>query len=365
MDFDRLYEALRLYAQGANPYQQDVNWVPYPPGLFVLAPLGLLSRQAAERVWTVLDVGALGLLLWSGAGLFPGLRTPAQWRWFLAGALSLAPIHTALTNGNSSLEFGAVAIALFRLLQRGDRPAAGLLLGILLMKPNFGLPAAVVTLILARWRTLLLAAVVAGLTSLPMFWRLGVRTSLAGFLHFAGAVSSQGMLDTTDNPYHHVVLDLRGWLFPLFGPGWTEALTVLGLGAILVALIRYRALALPAQAGMPLSPAPAFFWTLVACFTCLTFYHRFYDAVLLVVALAAGLYLNRIGRRAGWSWWLVLGVFAVPGAAWLHRSLADLVHRYLVLESLLVRHDTIAIMVLAGLSMAGLRRCHRRDRDQL
>ena len=48
--------------------------------------------------------------------------------------------------------------------------------------------------------------------------------------------------------------------------------------------------------------------------------------------------------------------FAVPGSTWLHLSLREAAHRVPLVESLVVRHDTVALMALAALALLEMRR---------
>jgi hypothetical protein len=123
------------------------NWS-YPPSVMLLAaPFGLLSYLNALLIWTVLNF----------AIFFVAARRALRDRQLLI-ALLLSPAAVfCLVSGQSSLITTAMMIGIFTWLDR--RPAtAGLLIGLLSLKPQLGLLFPVLLVASGRWRAFFAAA---------------------------------------------------------------------------------------------------------------------------------------------------------------------------------------------------------------
>ena len=365
------YVAQRTFAQGGNPYRMhdllataagvseghrqflqavDNPVIIYPPSFFVIAPMGLLPVKLAVWLWILAQCIAFAALLRWASQFAATAWTPCQRGLFVACGLCLAPVHTGIAGGSTGPLFTSLAVALFLSLQKNSTGWAGLILGLLMIKPTFGIPAAVVASILARWRVLALGFAVWWLTSLPMFWRFGIRESLSGFLNSVLLQAAPGgpANETLQNPAHYSLLNLRAWWHSILGPVYAEVSTVVVLMLMLYALLRFR------RQSHAAGSAP--YWTLAGCFICLATYHRSYDAAIVAVPLAAAFDLYRLGGPYFWTWVTALVPFAVPGGTFLHLKLGVLSHRFPLLELLLVRHQTVALIILATLAVVGLRR---------
>ena len=136
--------ALQSFLGADYPRQ---NWS-YPPDVMLLAaPFGLLGYLPALLCWT-----AIGLLV-----LFVTART--QWKQPAPVAALFAAPATAfcLMSGQSSLLTTALLVAVFACLDR--RPLlAGMLIGLLTLKPQLGLLFPVMLCASGRWRVFLAAA---------------------------------------------------------------------------------------------------------------------------------------------------------------------------------------------------------------
>lgn len=362
--------ALRTFARGGDPYRLDQLLatagdvspvhrqvlqyannavIVYPPPFFVMAPLGLLPVDPARWLWLATQCIAFAALLWCASRFVSGDWSSLQKRLFVAGGLCLAPIHTGLSSGSTGPLFASLTVVFLLCLRNGWTAAAGLILGALMIKPTFGIPAAALALILAEWRVVALGSAAGSAASLPMFWRLGVRESLTEFLHSVALQAAPGMPadETRWNPQHYQLVNLRSWANSLLEPVWADTLTMIALGLLIYALFQFRR-----QAG---PNGPAFYWTLAACFICLAGYHRFYDAAVVALPLATAFDLYQRRSRWTWVWAAALAPFAVPGATFLHLKLGPLAHAPLI-EPFLIRHDTLALMMLAACSLIGLSR---------
>ncbi len=362
--------AQRTFVLGGNPYRiedvlataeavsdkhrqfllgADNPIVIYPPGFFAIAPIGLLPVEAAVWLWVLAQCIASAALLWWASQLASTTWTPWQHRLFVICGLCLAPVHTGIAGGSTGPLFTSLAVALFLCLRRNLSGRAGVIMGLLMIKPTFGVPAAVMTAVLSRWRVLALGFAAWLLTSLPMFWRFGIRESLSAFLSSVRLQAAPGgpANETLQNPAHYSLLNLRSWWHSIAGSPWAEVLTVMVLAGILYALFRFRRRADAA--------GPVFYWTLAGCFICLAAYHRSYDAAVLAVALAAAFDLYGRNSPYFWAWAVALVPFAMPGGTFLHLSLAAVAHRFPLLELLVVRHQTVALLLLAALAVVELR----------
>jgi alpha-1,2-mannosyltransferase len=105
-----------------RPYQ-------YPPTLAVLAaPLGLLPRQAAAALWTLICLGLLiGAFRAAGTALGPPVKGVDQLLGFL---LVFRMFENDFSNGNANTLVLAVLLLGFALARRGRPAASGSLLGL-------------------------------------------------------------------------------------------------------------------------------------------------------------------------------------------------------------------------------------------
>lgn len=156
-------EELRALTGWDYPTQQ---WS-YPPHLMLLmAPFGLLPYLPAYLLWTSLGVAAL---YWAAPA---GIR-----RGEGALALFLTPAGLlAFTSGQNAFFVAALIVGIFRSLD--TRPViAGLLLGLLTVKPQLGFVFPLMLILTGRWHVFASATattlVLAGLTALlwgPDIW---------------------------------------------------------------------------------------------------------------------------------------------------------------------------------------------------
>jgi hypothetical protein len=198
-EYNRALEALL----GANYPGQ--NWS-YPPSvLFLAAPFGQLGYLPALFLWTVL-----------GATVFFAVARHHIADNRLLAALLLSPAAVlCIISGQSSLITAAMLVTVFVWLDR--RPlAAGILIGLLTLKPQLGILFPVMLIASARWRVFAFAAVttlaIAGATALifgPQVW--------LGFLTRGLAVNNLVLADPERiaTPFYPTVfMNLRGLDLP-------------------------------------------------------------------------------------------------------------------------------------------------------
>jgi hypothetical protein len=221
------FEAYNIALRGVfGPAYPEHNWVYPPPLLLFTWPLGLLSYLPAYVVWTALG---FALYLWVAAG-----SERRADRLFLL-AVAPAVVINIFTGQNG---FFTAALLIGALSQLDRRPlVAGLLFGLLTLKPQMGLLMPLMLLLTGRWRVIATAvattAVLAMLTTLAFgthIWVIWLRDAV---------------------PFQNHVMSYGGGIFPPMMPtafmnariaGWSlsVAWTLQGLlSAIAVAMVSW------------------------------------------------------------------------------------------------------------------------------
>jgi hypothetical protein len=143
-------------------------WVYPPPGLLLAALIGSVSFVAAYLAFMGASLAVLGWCLWRW---WEG--TPARGLWLVLVALCPA---TAFCVGSGQLTFLIAATLLWALMLLPTQEfAAGCLLGLLLLKPQFGLMVPVALLAGRYWRAIAGAAASAGLLMLLSLLAFGMQ----------------------------------------------------------------------------------------------------------------------------------------------------------------------------------------------
>lgn len=133
------------------PWEYPTQQWSYPPHLLLLAaPFGLLPYGLAVLLWMGLGLGAFYFAVRVSGG-----------NWRDGAALLLAPAAViCIVSGQNSFLTAALLIAVFRLLD-GKPWLAGILLGLLTMKPQLGILFPLMLLLTRRWTVLFTAAATA------------------------------------------------------------------------------------------------------------------------------------------------------------------------------------------------------------
>lgn len=170
-----IYDPEAFHAAAVGYFGPGMSWLPwlYPPHILAFAvPLGALPYGLALVAWSL---GGAGAFL---AACLLGLDRRRQLE-LMAFVLPITLL--VIYYGQISLWAGAFGIAALRLLDR--RPLlAGLLLGLLTIKPHYGLLVPLLLLWQRRWSTIAVASVTfAGLIALSF-----AMVDLATWRHWAG-----------------------------------------------------------------------------------------------------------------------------------------------------------------------------------
>lgn len=195
-----------------------------PPAVaWLVAPLSALPYPAAYTAWAVLTLAAFALAL-AWAGMSRGVG-----RWVaVAGALAPWWVMHAVNVGQVGPLVAAAVVVSWRLLRDRHDVAAGLVLAIVLLKPNIAVLVPVALLIAGRQRAFLAWLGAAALVAVIAVLTLGAHGTSAYLSQLMGQLPSGA-----DNLTIHGALGLTGVA--------AIALRVLIVAAVLAAAYRARA----------------------------------------------------------------------------------------------------------------------------
>jgi hypothetical protein len=206
------------------------NWPNPPTALVVMAPFGLLGYFPALIAWF-----ALGLVAFYVAGR----RQVFDGRVLLAVLVSPAALLCVLS-GQSSLLTTAALLAIFTVLDR--RPViAGILIGLLTVKPQLGVLFPVALIASGRWRVFLVAAVTT-LALIAISVALGGQEIWHDYVVKALPLQREVLGDAagTAMPFHPTVfMNVRGLVGNRIGEAIQVAFAIAAVGAV-AAAFRYR-----------------------------------------------------------------------------------------------------------------------------
>jgi len=288
------------------------NWS-YPPSIMLLAaPFGQFNYLAALACWTLIGIAVFVAV---------AARRVPDWRILVPVALSPAALF-CLVSGQSAFLTTAMLIAIFALLDR--KPVfAGVLIGLLTIKPQLGILFPFMLMASGRWRVFVTAAA----TALTL---AGVTAAIFGpqvWIDFvAKGLPVQGLVlsdpDRIATPFFPTIfMNLRGLDLPTTAAMSVQLMfSAFGIGAVIWAFRSCR------------DADPVLLLALfLACSATASPYLLAYDWLPLTfaaVALLAGSGLDAPGRRlVQLTYWtpalqLALGTWHVPGPALIAPALA-------------------------------------------
>jgi hypothetical protein len=291
-DLMRRAEEIGLFVRGQDPYRDPDMTYP-PTALPVFAPLvAPFGPEALRGFWLLLNLAALAAVC---AAVLD--QTGRDWPAWGKVLFCLVVVASKPVRGGIGLgQFHLIPLALMLWAVSGwgvRRPiVAGLFVGVALVKPTMGLPLLGFLVVRRRWRTLATAIGFQGaaLVASSAWLRIGPARLLAEWFALARGQQAEGLIDVPS-------LALRwGGLPPMSSPLLTLAILALGFAAT-------WAWGRGADFGLV-----GFCAFLAAIFT----YHRTYDLVLLIPALALAFDVAGKARGAR-SWPGVLAAVAFAG----------------------------------------------------
>lgn len=140
----------------------------YPPQAAILfAPVAGMSYQRALLFWCLLTVAGYALIVWSTWKAVAGVLSDRT--FIIAAAAAFPPFWTLVLHGQLTIVLLAAFWAGWLALERQQRWLAGVAFGLLAIKPQFGIPLAVVSLLCGEW-TMIAGAVTSVLVQAAAVW---------------------------------------------------------------------------------------------------------------------------------------------------------------------------------------------------
>jgi len=140
----------------------------YPPQAAVLfAPMSGLSYQRALLLWSLITIVAYALIVWSTWSAVAD-RLPDR-TFLIAAAAAFPPFWSLILHGQVTVILLTAFWAGWLALERHRHWLAGLAFGLLAIKPQFGLPLAVVVLARGEW-SMLAGAVTSVIAQAAVVW---------------------------------------------------------------------------------------------------------------------------------------------------------------------------------------------------
>jgi hypothetical protein len=287
----------------------------YPiTSLVLIAPLSWLPWNLAYGIWFAINLALFGVMLSVLVELAGFSYRDIRGGLLIALVLALAPFHTGFVTGNVALaavELGVIAVWTAR--QRYEIPTAVLLAVSAGLKPQIGLCFLLYYLVCRRWRIFAGAATLLALFAAVGLLRLEVSHTpwLGNYLNDNHVLLESGILAnfTPVNPMRFGLLNLQVILYSMVGSvseanRLAELIGVVFLGAWLLIVLRRRI----RQDELELLDLSA-----IAVMSLLPVYHRFYDAVLLVLPLCWVVASYRKARLPAILALLLMVPFLIPG----------------------------------------------------
>ena len=297
----QLFTQLRPQA----PFNDGERFVSPPPLAWLVLPISVFGAAVATYAWLAASIAALGAGWWLAAPR----TSKARWIWLLA-ALAWYPVLYSLSLAQPDLLILLVVAASWKLADSNRPYAAGLVLGLSVLKPQLTLVLPLVLLAGGRWRIAAAWAATAALLALASLALIGPQ----------GLSDYRGLL----NEAQHVTNNRYFTLAYLLGPGV--------LSYVAQAVVTLAAMA-AAYLNRGTTPARLYALGILATSLGASYWHL-QDYAILV--LAAWLFWR--DRPPAWQRWWLLVVVAGAELAWPLRPLPVLVGITVWFAMLLVHH---------------------------
>ena len=274
-DIDSLYDPARQAEAQTDLGLDGYLAFAYPPHVATAyAPLGSLDFATAYAIHTVFMAGALVLSLWLLSGVVPLI---ARWRWpLLAASVTFYPLATAIGGGqNAALSVLGMAVV-WRALHDDREWLAGLAAGLMMFRPQYGLPLVGLMLLARHWRAVAAAVATVAATWLATATALGVGWVSAWWSEVVPFVEQDAEVNASNS------ISILGFLQAAWSPDARPAVVLGAVGAAVVVVTLMYLWVNPARFSLAhRMGATAVGVTLISPHT------MFYDAGLLIIAGAA------------------------------------------------------------------------------
>ena len=330
--------------------------VVYPPT--TLALLSLFSRLSWNHFRYLLlavdTVGLIAVLIVLSRSLGGRLNSQLSlWLWVIG--FSWAPWHSGMATGNLSIP--AISLGVMGWWageSRRDWLASGFLLLSLMVKPQTGLVFLVILAFRRYWKPVyvslicwivILAATVLWMQRfIPAWWH--DYQAMVGVFLAAGRANDP----SSGNPLRHDLINLQRLLYPIFDNGaLANALALLLIGLLTLLLVTWHR-------NREVHITPLLTSATIVTIGLLPFYHRFYDASIMLFAVAWAISHWKSGaaiKRCAAGVLAGCVPFLVPGAAALalavnHGFVPDVVVKARWWEVFVMSHQVWALLWVAG-----------------
>lgn len=321
-----VYFPARAFADGANPYHAEayLKRYPapepvrlYPPAMLLVSqPFSALPLGVAMWVQAVLSFVLSGVLAYVSLRLARLPATPAAVMLVWAVILISRPGQWNLLQGQATLWMVLGTYAAFTARRDGSALAA-LGLTLVMLKPNFGLPVAVLMLARGHIRAVVLGGVTTVVLNLaamlPLIERAG---GLGPFLsHFFSGTARLREAASRGSEFTVFRIDAGGLAAQFFGghlPLAPSLLLTFGIVGAVAVVVRRRLEVDRARPDMTTAG-------LLCCTVLVSIYHIGYDLLLLTWPAVAVMHLvwTSPGRAPVWCWAqaTLLGILALNYAS--------------------------------------------------
>lgn len=327
MDFKLLYVASAAWAQGLNPYDNKIldnlwveggNSITTKPGLAslypittyaMLSPLSILSWENAKLIWLFINIFAC-MLIWVGMVKILKINI-TDWPCIvlLAAFLALIPVQNCIFQGQPVLVVLSLMVFSILFFMDGFDLFSGVFLGLALgLKPQVGLFLLVYYLIKGRWKTATLTVITTLILVLLAIFRLGFE-DLSWLSTWQNKIQATYLaINGLDN--HYFLLNLQYPLNVLISYKNINNLIIITF--MLVCLFLFFLYCCKRSDAYHDLLEISF----LALISLLPFYHRNYEAAILIFPLSYGIFMtSRCSDR--WAKIILLTIcpFLIPGPA--------------------------------------------------
>ena len=256
----------------------------FPTTLPAYVPLGVLPWAAAKSIALVINVGMVLGIVVGLVHLLGWRRTEPRALFLAAFVLALAPLHRTVSSGQSPVVAVGALVAAMVLTRSGRPVVAGLLYGLAtVLKVQLGLPFLAYLVWRRRWTSLVPALILLAALSAVSIARMELAETswLSSWLANLASLSGPGGLNDPSplNLERYTLINLEYPLSTLMPGGVAATLVTYALvgaaGLVLIWIVRDRE---PRQELLAVAT--------IAVLALLVAYHRYYDAVLLVLPIA-------------------------------------------------------------------------------
>lgn len=192
----------------------------YPPQAAVMfIPVAGLSYQRALFIWSVITIAVYALIVWSTWKAFADALPDRT--FVIAAAAAFPPFWSLVLHGQVTVILLAAFWAGWLALERHRRWLAGFAFGLLAIKPQFGIPLAVVVLASGEW-AMMAGAMTSVVAQVAVVWLLLGTDAFTAFAHtIPGMIAVADLLEAKPFMSHSLRALTRltpNWIgLPLWG----------------------------------------------------------------------------------------------------------------------------------------------------